>query len=63
MNLRSIGLVGLVCLMSLGCAANQPQSASEARMSQAQLERQQQTAGAFGSGGGVGGVGGGGSMR
>jgi hypothetical protein len=30
--------------MVLGCATNRPESASEARMWRAQLERQQQTA-------------------
>ena len=62
MNIGSAVFAGMVSLMVLGCAATQPESASEARMSQAQLERQQQTAGAFGSGGGGGSMGGG-SMR
>jgi outer membrane biogenesis lipoprotein LolB len=42
MSLRSIGLVGLVCLMALGCATNQPESASDARMWREEKERQQQ---------------------
>ena len=40
--------------MALRYAANQPQSASEARMWQAQLERQQQTAPVVGGGGAEG---------
>ena len=44
MSLRSTGLACILSLMILGCAANSPESASEARMWREQLARQQQGA-------------------
>ena len=41
MGLRSTGLACILSLMILGCAANSPESASEARMWREQLERKQ----------------------
>jgi hypothetical protein len=41
---RFTGLVGVFCIILLGCATNPSDSASEARMWRAQLERQQQGA-------------------
>jgi hypothetical protein len=42
MTFRFTGLTLAISLMALGCAANPPESASEARVWRAQLERQQQ---------------------
>lgn len=44
MSFQSAGLAVVVCLMLLGCATNPSESASEARIWRAQLERQQQAA-------------------
>jgi Glycosyl hydrolase catalytic core len=44
MNFRLIGLAVVACLMVLGCTLNTSESASEARLRRAQLERQQQAA-------------------
>jgi hypothetical protein len=44
MSFHFTGLVGVVCLMVLGCTTNPSETASEARMWRVQLERQQQAA-------------------
>jgi hypothetical protein len=43
-SFRRIGFAVVISLMVLGCAANQPETAEQARMWQRQLERQQDAA-------------------